>query len=407
MAVIMDEMKIRRIVEKQIEKDGGILRLRPTFVSRTHLCAGRRLGLKEEEYSTGKRGEICERWFGSETEADNDPPYPNEGLTFLNIEDAEVLLRDATKACAKEIMGSAYAADHKDLGRLAKIFDYGSRLFLHLHQMRRDTNKIGKNPKEEAYYFPMGIDLGNHPETFFGVHPYIVTEGKQQEILLPYLIEWNSDLILRHSRAYLDVPGDGFHLPAGLLHAPGSVLTIELQEPSDVASVFQAKVERFNIPKTLLYKDIPPQEWKLNGEIAALQQVDWPANGDPLFYEHHHTAPIAVAGSVQKGGNEEWIHYNSRKFSGKRLVVKPHEKYVSHENGVYNIVVWSGLGKVDSQIVEGKNIGMDEVLVVHDRAVEGVVFENTGSKPLEVFKFFGPDINNEVVPFLPHPNMKE
>ena len=398
---MMDQTEIRIIVEKEIERGQGLLRLRPTFVARTHLCAGRRLSLKEERYDAGARGEICERWLASETEADNDPPYPNEGLSFLDIEGAEVLLRDATRACAKEIMGSAYAAGHRDLGRLAKLFDYGTRLFLHLHQMRRDTDRIGKNPKEEAYYFPAGVDQGDHPETFFGVHPYIVNEGKQKEILLPYLVDWNSDLILRHSRAYLDVPGDGFHLPAGILHAPGSVLTIELQEPSDVAAIFQAKVDRFDVPKRLLYKDIPPQEWKQHGEEAALHQVDWPANGDPLFYEHHHTGPLPVAGSIQKGGREEWIHYNSRKFSGKRLVVEPHQKYLSRDKGLYNIFVWNGEGKVGPHPVQGKNVGMDEILVVHDRAVEGVVFENTGSKPLEVFKFFGPDINNEVVPFLP------
>jgi mannose-6-phosphate isomerase class I len=81
------------------------------------------------------------------------------------------------------------------------------------------------------------VEVGPHPETFFGVHPSIV-EKKQFDILLPYLVEWNNDLILRHSRAYLLVPGEGFHLPAGGLHAPGTALTIELQEDSDVFAFF-------------------------------------------------------------------------------------------------------------------------------------------------------------------------
>ena len=47
--------------------------------------------------------------------------------------------------------------------------------------------------KEEAYYFPEDVDLGPHPETFFGVHPSIV-EQKQYGVLLPYRVEWKDDL---------------------------------------------------------------------------------------------------------------------------------------------------------------------------------------------------------------------
>lgn len=40
------------------------------------------------------------------------------------------------------------------------------------------------------------------------------------------------------------------------------------------------------------------------------------------------------------------------------------------------------------------------LLVTHERAVEGVEFLNDGDTEMEVIKFFGPDVNNEVVPFL-------
>ena len=73
-------------------------------------------------------------------------------------------------------------------------------------------DKLGKTSKEEAYYFPEGVDMGTHPETFFGVHPSIV-ERKQFDLLLPYLVEWKDDLILRFARAYLQCPDEGFHLP--------------------------------------------------------------------------------------------------------------------------------------------------------------------------------------------------
>ena len=43
----------------------------------------------------------------------------------------------------------------------------------------KDAAKLGRNPKEEAYYFPEDVDLGPHPETFFGVHPYIVRRASR------------------------------------------------------------------------------------------------------------------------------------------------------------------------------------------------------------------------------------
>ena len=67
---------------------------------------------------------------------------------------------------------------------------------------------------------------------------------------------------------------------------------------------------------------------------------------------------------MQDGGKEEWIYYNTTKFSGKRLVVKPDSSFKSRDNGVYNALVWRGSGKIDGHEIEGNNFGLDEVLVV-------------------------------------------
>ena len=378
-----------------------MLRLRPAWVARDFLKPGRRLGLTEKQYNVGKRGFICERWIGSETEADNAVKHPNEGLSFLDIDGQDILLRDAVAACPQEVMGAQYAATHSSLGRLAKIYDFESRIFFHYHQVQADARKLGHNSKEEAYYYPEHVDMGRHPETFFGVHPYIVEQKKQFDILLPYLQKWDSDLILMHSRAYLNVPGEGFHLPSGLLHAPGTALTIELQEPSDVMGVLQAVVDGLKVSKTLLLKDVPPEERERLGERAALNQLLWEQNADPWFYEHHHTPPVEIPLPDGAGATEKWIYYNTTKFSGKRLVVRPGGTVLSREKGVYNILVWRGSGTLDGQPITGGQPGLDEVLVSHDKATAGVSFVNTGAEDLEVLKFFGPDINNDVVPMLP------
>jgi hypothetical protein len=387
------------MVENALAKGNGILRLEPAWVARDFLPPGRRLGLKEAEYEVGERGWISERWIGSTTQADNRVGPPDEGLSYLAIDGERVTLKEAVEVAGPSIMGETYAKSHKGLGRLAKIYDFAARIPYHIHQRQADAALVGHNSKEEAYYFPEDVDVGPHPETFFGVHPSIV-ERKQYDILLPYLVDWNSDLILRHSRAYLLVPGEGFHLPAGGLHGPGTALTIELQEDSDVFAMLQALVAGKIISKELLFKDVSKEDRARLGERAVLNQVDWELSGDPYFYENRHTSPQLIAENSQPGGEEYWIYYNTTRFSGKKMIVKPGQKVKSVDNGVYNILVWRGLGLYDGQAIEAGNFALDELLVSHDKATKPIWVENTGTQDLIIIKFFGPDINLKV-PMIP------
>jgi hypothetical protein len=392
--------KRRESVEEALAAGNGILRLEPAWVARDFLPPGRRLGLREEEYEVGERGWICERWIGSTTKADNRVGPPDEGLSYLVLEsDERITLKEAVEVAGPAIMGEEYAKSHTGLGRLAKIYDFGARIPYHLPQMKKDAALVGANSKEEAYYFPEDVPVGPHPETFFGVHPYI-TEQKKYDILLPYLEDWKDDLILRHSRAYLLVPGEGFHLPSGVLHAPGTALTIELQEDSDVFAMLQALVAGKIISKELLFKDVRAEDRTELGERVILGQVDWEISGDPYFFENRHTSPQPVKGEQQEGGEEHWIYYNTTRFSGKRLVVKAGQRYTSVDNGVYNILVWRGEGWYDGYRIEAGNFGLDELLVSHAVATEPIVVENTGTEDLMIFKFFGPDINLDV-PMIP------
>ena len=385
----------RNVIENALKAGDGILRLEPAWVARDFLPPGRRLGLKDEEYEVGERGWISERWIGSTTKADNRISPPDEGLSYLGIAGERITLKEAVEVAGDLIMGAEYATTHKGLGRLAKIYDFGARIPFHIHQMEKDARLVGANSKEEAYYFPEDVDLGPHPETFFGVHPYIVEQGKQ-DILLKYLVEWKDDLILQHSRAYLNVRGEGFHLPSGVLHAPGTALTIELQEDSDVFAMLQALNAGKIISKDLLFKDVTADARATRGERAILDQIDWAISGDPYFYENRHTPPVPVEETKQPGGSEAWIYYNTTKFSGKRLVVKPGGRFSSAERGVHNILVWRGKGVFGGYAVEGLNFGHDELLISHAAAIQPILVENTGDSDLIIFKFFGPDINLDV-----------
>lgn len=384
------------LLEGVLAEGNGILRLEPAWVGRDFLPAGRRLGLPEDAYDLGERGFMAERWLASTTRADNVIGPDDEGLSYLALDGSQrVTLKEAVEADPKAILGEEYAATHVGLGRLAKIFDYGARLPLHLHQRQEHAALVGRHSKDEAYYFPPDVDMGPHPESFFGVHPSIVEKG-QYDVLLPYLVDWDSDLILKHTRGYVLVPEEGFHIPSGVLHAPGSALTIELQEDSDVLAMLQALNAGRIISKELLWKDVRPEDREEQGERFILELIDWDANGDPYFYENHHLSPQLIESSRQAGGEESWIYYNTTKFSGKKLVVKPGTSYTAKDNGTYNILVWRGRGTYGGVPVAAGNPQMDELLVTHERATGGVKVQNTGPDEMLVIKFFGPDINPDV-----------
>jgi hypothetical protein len=388
---------IKSVLESELKKTYGILRLKPAWVARNFIPPGRRFNLPESQFNLGERGGICERWLGSTTTADNRISVPNEGISFIPLENNEdISLKEAIDCCGDIIMGKEYSAAHKGLGRLAKIFDYGDRLPYHIHQMQQHARLVGRNSKDEAYYFPGGVDMGKHNETFFGVHPYITRE-KRFELLLPHLVDWKDDGILQHAFAYNQIEGDGFHIPSGVTHAPGSALTIELQEDSDVFAMMQAKVGETLIPKELLFKDVRTVDIQKFGEKVILQMVNWELSGDPEFYKNRHTPPRLI--KEEGRSREYWIFYNTDKFSGKKLIIPPGEKFISRDNGVYNILIWRGEGLFGGIEIIGGDADKDELLVSYDRAIGETEIVNRGNEDLEIFKFFGPDINKDV-PFI-------
>ena len=164
--------------------------------------------------------------------------------------------------------------------------------------------------------------------------------------------------------------------------------------------MLQALVAGKVISKELLYKDVRKEDREKLGERAILDHIDWEVSGDPYFYENRHISPQPVVGTTQEGGEEHWIYYNTSKFSGKRLVVKPGQRFTSVDKGVYNILVWRGRGRYDGHEIEAGSFGRDELLVSHAKATVPIVVENTGTEDLMIFKFFGPDINLDV-PMIP------
>ncbi len=392
----------KRVAEFVTTND-GVLPVRPAWVPKKFLCPGKRLGLAVEDYDCGERGQIMERWLCSVTSHDSPLAQEYEGESLLAIDDCDISLRNAIDVLP-EIVGIEYYQVHHGLDRLIKLFDYGVRLPFHIHQRQCDLDSQGKKSKDEAYHF-LDADPGPHPETFIGVHPYIVKEHLQNEIFLPILKEWkaNDAEVLKHSTAYYCTPGEGFLLNSGLLHAPGSVLTFEIQESSDVAGFFQPVVDGFVMDKRILLKDVAIEDQLAWGpEEAALRQVDWEANINPNFYEQFHLFPRICEETRQDDLYETWIFYGTPKFSGKRLILPPGRKFRSVQKGVHNLFCWKGEGDISGHCIKAGKLNRescsDELLICHDRAVRGYDIINTGKENLVLYLIFGPEINNECAP---------
>ncbi|HEY0237617.1 MAG TPA: hypothetical protein VGC37_03155 [Friedmanniella sp.] len=385
----------RERIEQVVADADGVLRLEPAWVARSFLPPGRRLGLPEDAYDVGVRGAICERWLASTTPADNQVPHPDEGLSAVVTPDgSRLLLAEVVRAAPGLVLGQAYGASHPaGLGRLAKIFDYGARLPFHVHPPQAYASRVGRRQKDEAYHFLPDSDLGAHPETFLGVHPHLAC-GAREESLLPHLVAWDSDLVLTTSRAYLQVPGEGFMVPSGVLHGPGTALTLELQEDSDVLSMFQALNAGRIIDKELLYKDVAASDRAELAERAPLGFVDWTRNGAPDLYAQAHLTPLAHLGWSARA-ERDWVFYGSPRFSGQRLVVHPGATAHVVEPGVYSVFAWSGAATWGSAELVGGRPGQDEALVVHATATRGVDVRNTGPDVFRAYLFSGPDLHPE------------
>jgi hypothetical protein len=382
---------VRTAVTRAIEASAGILDLNAALVARDWIAPGRRLGLTTEQETVGERGFLAERWLGSTTHADNAVGPEDEGISYIRPAKGDPInLAEAISAAPELILGAEYAASHHGLERLAKIYDFDSRIPFHIHPPLEQAKRVGRNSKDEACYFPPGVPLGSHPESFMGLHPSLgrAEVGKR---LVHELEAWDSDAVLGLAPAYINQTDDGYYVPSGVLHAPGTALTIELQEDSDTLAMLQALGDGGIIKKDLLFKDISAEDRASHGEAALLDWIDWDENTDPYFYENHHTAPRTIIDA--NGVNEAWIFYGTTKFSGKRLILAPGARYTSTERGVFNILVWRGQGTVGGRALDGGVIDHDEVLIVHDRAVQPIEYVNTGGTDLLLIKFFGPDLN--------------
>ena len=397
----MKSVEKKRLLNQIMEENEGVFRLAPAWVPRTFMIPGGRLKLDRRDlYALGiDRGGIDERWLASTTNADNGPETPeDEGLSYITMGSKKViLLKEAIELEGDLILGMEAMSKYRGWKVLTKFFDNLGPLPHHLHQNDEQVRSLGRRGKPEAYYFPRQLNFtsNNFPYTHFGL-----CAGTTKQDIRRCLERWNEgdNGILNYAQAYKLEPGTGWSVPPCILHAPGSLVTYEIQGPSDVFAMFQSMVEDRPIPWDFLVHDVPEDRHYDLDFIVEL--IDWPANLDEHFKRNRYLSPLPVADTREEGYQEMWITYGTGDiFSGKELTVFSDTSVIIKDNGAYGLIVIQGHGSVGKMAVESptliryNDLTHDELFVCSDAARRGIRVTNTGHEDLVILKHFGPGTN--------------
>src|SRR5699024_10735247 len=320
----------------------------------------------------------------STTEAANEVSEPHEGLSQVTVGPEPVLLADVMKAAPEVVMGVEYATGHDGLGRLAKIFDYGERVPMHVHPPSQAAAQVGLTSKDEAYYYLPGADLGPHPESFFGAHAGLSAEEASAE-LLRHLELWQEETVLGLSKAYRQFAEGGYYVPSGVIHAPGTALTFELQEDSDAMAFLQAQCGQIALDRELLVGRLDPARVAEDGDRAVLDWIDWGLNLLPDFHSSHHLQPRVI--STSGGVEVAWRLDGTGPCSARRYRAAPGRSVVLREPGRFSVFTWYGEVTLGGRSMRGGVAGSDEALVSYDDAGRGVEVEVRGSDDLEMIVY--------------------
>lgn len=368
-------------INATLDSTGDILFLHASFVARTFYPGLGRIGLAD--FSAGSRGWYCERWLASCVQAENAEFIEGEGMSYVELLNGTTTrFADALENAAERLLGADYAKrTRRRFGVLSKLLDIGLPIPWHIHPGEPDARRYwNSRGKEEAYYFLETSTMGPLPYSHIGVHPD-VTPGD----LLPILRRWNDDRVLDLSPAYRLNAGEGFHVRTGIPHAPGTALTLELQEESDVYNFLQAVSEGRHLDKSLLLRG-------LTDERAVLGLIDWDTSRLAEFYSAYHTTPVVV--TQTDNVRESWVFHPNRtpKFSGKEIRIAGGASTSSIETKPFCLFVWRGSGTINEMTFEAGNHTRDELFIGERAAKRPHTIRNTGTDELVVYKIFGPDV---------------
>ena len=419
-SIVTDPVNIKAIIEREFEKTGGIFRLKPTWVARPGIVQpGRRIKLKDEYISQNLA--VNERWLASVTYADNgiynDICPADHGYSYIMTDDGLVRLADAVRECRELMLGDK----NREWDVLPKFFDNWHRIPFHMHPCQ-DHVREGLKGKPESYHFPLELNMNRNasPATPAGVDPC-----------------YSDEQIRRYLAAYFDgdnhltdlgntinlIPGTGYFMPPCTLHAPGSLVTYELQAASDVTCIPESRVNDMPMPPDLIDRDLKytiekDGMEKVTEEMLGMVKCKNAGNRENFRKEYFRPQIKITDGD---GLKQSYVIYRCGKasddfnpdiYSSKRTEISAHSTVSVKENAAFGAIVLRGYGKISAgkSALDIENAAMfetrddafaDEFFVAAAAASQFKV-ECSGNEPLAFYQHFAsgsnPDTSTVKVP---------
>lgn len=402
---------IRELIHAEMDRTGGIFRLAPAWVGRPGIILpGNRLKLRD--IYMGQDIAVNERWLASTTFADNgiyNKIAPSDhGLSYMIIDNHKIRLCDALDECGQAFLGSDAKWDV-----LAKFFDNRNRIPHHLHPCDEHCKK-GLKGKPESYHFPDALNMNRneYPLTAVGIHA-----GTDDEQILSYLQHYfkGDNRLTELSGAYQLMAGTGYFMPPCTLHAPGSLVTYELQVASDVTCIPESRVNDVVMPADLLDRDLPVSVADDGIERVSeyiLDMIRCPNSGNEEdFNAHYFRPPIHIVDTPE--AEQDYVIYrcgcasereNPDFYSAKRLRVKSKCRFQLCETRAFGAVVLGGHGSVStggkkavplesvSMFRHRQDLGGDEIFVAAS-AADQLIVEGNSLEDLLLYQHFASGSN--------------
>ncbi|MGI6112701.1 MAG: hypothetical protein ACOYEJ_01100 [Mahellales bacterium] len=388
-------------IKMAISEGDGVLRMVPTWVPRPFNRPGRRIRLHPDDYyAMGmERGAIVERWFSSITHVETPGALPDEGMSYVNVDDNidhKILFKDFVDELGADLIGHELMERFGTWPMYSKFYDYMQPLFHHIHHGEEACKRYGDvKPKHEHYFFPKQYNqhLGEKPITYFGFDPSVTKEEIKERLSNFSKYDGRITELSRAFRLELDT---GWYTPAGVLHAPGSLCTYEPQWNSDVMAIWENVVNGEVFSYDWLAGYVPDKD-KNNLDVI-MDVADWDLNTCTDYRERFFRRPMLE--SQGEGYKQMWIAYGNDYVAAKELIVEPGYSVLIKDNAAYGCVVIQGhgkFGKFDCEsptLIRFGQLTADEFFVSHGASTEGVRVTNLSRyEPLVILKHFGPDCN--------------
>ena len=389
---------MKALIRDTFQKGDGILHMLPNFVPVKFGVPGRRLKLHPDDYYAYgmASGAITERWFCMVGGArKKNPNRPDQGMSYVLAEDgSRFLFKDAVEELKEELIGDELQRDYGTFPVFSKFFDYDTPLYFHFHPAESIAKKVGCFAKPECYYFPPQLNnhSGRRPTTYFGFNRGVTKEDVRMCI---ENFEQFDTRITDMSRAYTIAPGQGWYVPAGVIHGPGSLLTYEPQWATDLNCVLENVVCGETFDKQYMTDIVP---WG-TGDVTdyILNAIDWEANFEDDFKEKYYRPAVTLPG-VQEGLIEKWICYGNPYVGAKEVTVLPGQAVILKDKAAYGCVIVQGFGQFGNyhgeavQMMRVGDMTFDEFFVSRNRAGRGVEIRNDSrTEPMVLLQHFGPD----------------